>query len=308
MLDEVIARQFIYDIANLGVSKIGFAGGEAVLRLELLCELICQCKSLSLTPIVVTSGYWGKSERQTERIVSGLRAAGLDDIQLSLDNDHLEFMEIGHLASALAACKSAGFRNIKVIGTSRGNDNNFSTLVFYLEQVLKVSTEGMDLVDRNRVSHGSFESEQETYTLDYLENNVPRPSCMTEMMIDVNGDVYPCCQNFIGCIGNLHNHNISDIFAMAGDREEFRIFEELGPVQYAKRLDSQAGTNFGAKGYGSWCEVCSRTFGDPMFKDLLCTPLSLHQVLATISKGRNLTSSLPVIQEGCQSCGANATS
>lgn len=265
--------------------NIGFAGGEAVLRLELLCELIVQCKDLGLTPIVVSSGFWGRSKSQTERIISHLRSAGLDHIQLSLDSDHLKFIEIEHIATAVAACKKANFKNIKVMGTSNGNSNNFADLVIYLEQVLKISTEGLDLLDRNRVSHERFESEQKTYTLDNLEKNICKPHCLTELMIDVNGDVYPCCNNFVGRIGNLHEEDIESILIKAGDRSEFQIFQEIGPINYARRLDRELGTDFGNRQYGSWCEVCSRMFGRQKFQDLLNTPLSLNRLeLLSFSK------------------------
>lgn len=294
-LDADLARQFIADAAELGIQQIGFAGGEAVLRLELLCELVAQCRDVGLLPIVVTSGYWGKSRTQTTRIMSALRLAGLDNIQLSLDDDHLEFIALEDFAAALAACKAAGFSHIKVIGTSRGNSGTFAQLVLYVEQVLGVSTEKMDLIDRNRVSHGTFESKQDVYTLDFLADHVTRPNCMTEMMIDVNGDVYPCCQNFVGRIGNLHEASIAMILSQAESRSEYQAFAELGPIEYARRLDKHLGTSFCTETFGSWCEVCSKLFGTEKLSELLCTPLSLQHAIVEFSKGRSARRSLPVL-------------
>jgi MoaA/NifB/PqqE/SkfB family radical SAM enzyme len=279
-LDNGIARQFVADLARNGIKWVGFAGGEPVLRMDLLCELIGTARRLGMTPIVITSGYWGKTRKQADSVVSKLRQAGLDWIQLSLDEDHLEFVKLEEFATALAASKAAGFENIKVIGTSRGNKGNLADLVFYLERVLEISTEGMDLIDRYRVSHGNFESEQATHSLDELEAEVLKPACLTEIMLDVNGDVYPCCQNFIGRIGNLRDTTLDQVWAQACARPEFREFKNCGPLEYARRLDRRCGTAFQKEKYGSWCEVCSKIFGQSQFEDLFLHGLSKRTVLA----------------------------
>lgn len=268
-LDEHVAQRFIADLARNGIKFVGFAGGEPVLRMELLCELVAVALDLDMTPIVITSGYWGKTAKQASNVVAKLRRAGLDRIQLSLDEDHLQFVKFEEFATALAACKAAGFGNIKVIGTSRGNKNNLADLVLYLERVLHVSTVGMDLIDRYRVSNGDFVSEQTTYSLEELETKALKPGCLTELMLDVNGDLYPCCQNFVGRIGNLHQASLDEVWAGACARPEFREFKDCGPLEYVRRLDQRCGTAFQNAQYGSWCEVCSKVFGQRRFEDLL---------------------------------------
>lgn len=270
MLDEDVARRFISDAAKLGVPNIGFAGGEPVLRLDLLCDLISQCRELGVRPIVITSGYWGRSPMTARRTTERLRRAGLDWIQLSLDEDHLEFMEMEAIAGALIACREAGFEDIKVIGTSRGNKGNFADLVFYVEHVMGASTGGVDLVDRFRISHGSYRSEQTTYALSDLEKCVRRPGCLTEMMVDVNADVYPCCQNFVGPIGNLLREDLESVLRRVSPADSpFSRFHEIGPLSLARELDQTEGTSFAAQRYGCWCEVCSRIFADPRFRTRL---------------------------------------
>lgn len=282
-LDQTLARNFIDDLATLGVPHVGFAGGEPILRLDFLCQLIERSKFLGLIPIVISSGYWGKTEKQAIKVVEKLRSAGLDRIQLSLDDDHLEFIEIEDYARALAACEAAGFDDIKIVGTSKGNKGNFADLVFYVEKVLGVSSHNMDLVDRYRISHPACESEQKTFSLSHLETNVGKPACLSELMLDVNGDIYPCCQNFVGRVGNLYEDGLIACLHRAAEHQEYIRFQNEGPINYARFLDQACGTEFSSKTYSSWCEVCSRVFSDPRFEDRLNPSLSRHRNIADLS-------------------------
>lgn len=271
VIDERIARDVIRDAADLGIPQVGFAGGEAVMQLDLLCKLISLSREYDRETILTTSGYWGRSSQQRNRIVDRLVEAGLENIQISLDDEHLKFLTIEDVANAIVAAKKAGFKDIKILGTSRGNTYNFSELVFYIENVLNISTDGLDLVDRHRVSHSSYEKVANiTYLLPELDKKYPRAECMRDIMIDVNGDVYPCCNNFVGRIGNLNEKRVSDILSDIAGNEVFLGFLKKGPGGFAVDLDARNSTSLSKDRYGSWCEVCSKIFGDPCRKNLIC--------------------------------------
>jgi|GEM_PF-2827800 len=279
--DETISQELslkiLDQIKELEISFIGIAGGEPFLKLNLMKELIKKAYSYGMTAIVVTSAYWGISYKKALLKLKNLKELGLNWIQISLDDQHQQIVPMEMVANVLKAALKLDFEDIKLIGSSSGNSENFKYQLFYLEQVLGIDLKRIDIIDRPRVSHQYFEDhEQVKYPFEELENiekldlPITKPgACLTELMIDVNGDLYPCCNNFIGKLGNVFIEDIQSIIKNLNDNVYFRIIKQDGPFKLARHLDETQKTNFVNKRYGSWCELCGMIFQKKEFQDLL---------------------------------------
>ena len=262
---------------DLGVFAVGIAGGEPFLKMPLLRDVIMNTAGHDMMIIVVTNGYWAKTEKETTAILKQLKSKGLRRIQVSLDDQHQNVIPIERVANVVKAARDLNFDDIKILGTSQGNSGNFKYQLFYLQEILDTCLDDVDIIDRPRTSHKYFEDpDQVRYSFQDLEKAeekklpIRKPGdCLSELMVDMNGDVYPCCNNFIGRIGNLYETDLISIINDLGNRANFRLIKEGGPLKFAEMLDQSYHTKFTESSYGNWCELFARMFQNEQFRDLL---------------------------------------
>lgn len=277
VISKDLALRTLEEINELKIKTIGIAGGEPFLQVDLMRELIKTASSFGMTTIVVTNAYWAISKDAALTKLDDLRKLGLNWIQISLDDQHQQFIPIDRVANALKTAIELNFEDIKLIGSSKGNSEKFKYQLFYLQEVLGVCIDKIDIIDRPRISHQYFEdSEQVKYSFQELENTesldlpIKKPGdCLTELMVDVNGDLYPCCNNFIGRIGNVSVNNLQSTVENLRFNKYFNIIKQEGPFKLARYLDKTLNTGFSNRRYGSWCELCARIFQNDRFRDLL---------------------------------------
>lgn len=281
IMSQDLALKTLEELNELEIKIIGIAGGEPFLQVDLMRELIKKAASYGMRIIVVTNAYWAISKDAALDRLNEFRKLGLTWIQISLDDQHQRFIPFERIANAIKAAIDLDFEDIKLIGSSRGNSEKFKYQLFYLREVLGVCLDKIDIVDRPRVSHQYFEdSEQKKYSFLELENIDSLPiqepgdclkpgDCLTELMVDVNGDIYPCCNNFIGRIGNVSVNNLQEIAENLKFNKYYNIIKQGDPFKLARYLDQTLNTGFSNRKYASWCELCARIFQNDNFKDLL---------------------------------------
>lgn len=277
VMTKDLALKTIEEIIELKIKIIGIAGGEPFLQIDLMRELIKKATKNGITIIVVTNAYWAISKEMALSELGDLRKLGLTWIQISLDDQHQKFIPIECVANALKAAIELNFEDIKLIGSSKGNSENFKYQLFCLQQVFGICVDKIDIIDRPRISNQYFEDpKQVKYSFQELENTesldlpVKKPGdCLTELMVDVNGDLYPCCNNFIGKIGNVSVNKLQSIIENLRFNKYFNIIKQKGPFKLASYLDRTLNTDFSNRRYGSWCELCARIFQNDRFRNLL---------------------------------------
>lgn len=69
-------------------------GGECFLNMTYLLSLIKHIHSHNLTCRVVTNGFWAKSKEIAVKLLSECKKSGLDEINFSTGDDHLQYVSI----------------------------------------------------------------------------------------------------------------------------------------------------------------------------------------------------------------------
>jgi MoaA/NifB/PqqE/SkfB family radical SAM enzyme len=283
VMSQDLALKTLDEINMLKINTIGIAGGEPFLQVDLMRELIKKAASYRMRIIAVTNAHWGISKDEAVIKLSEFRKLGLNWIQISLDDHHQRFIPFERVANVIKAAIELNFEDIKVMGSSQGNSEKMKYQLFWLKEVLGVCLDKIDLIDRPRVSHKYFEdSEQKIYSVQDLEKTEKNKikegldlhiqqenECFTELMVDLNGDIYPCCNNFIGRIGNVSENNLQNILKNMCSNNYFDILKRDGPFKFTRYLDRTLNTDFSKRQYGSRCEVCARIFQTDRFRDLL---------------------------------------
>jgi hypothetical protein len=250
-------------------------GGEPLLFPDIVCAIHREARNAGVsTRQVITNGLWSRSGEETERIASDIAEAGVNNVLVSVDAFHQEFISIGFVRKSLLALLKAGINNIKLSPCwiiSEKDKNRYNETTKQLLQELE------DL--RIPLGRGNI-LVPEGAALEHLHEFVParkimwNESCsnirysdpldaIQSVCIDPDGQIN-ACRGFV--IGNAVEGDISE----ALDRYDPYALPEIkivmeedmnGLLQYARTL----GLDAEPEGYYTKCDMCMdlrRKIGD----------------------------------------------
>lgn len=89
-LNKVLS--LIHDSVESGINTVGITGGEPLLFFDEMIEIISVAKKHGMESKLVSNGFWGSTKEKAEEMVSILSNAGLNYLNISLDEFHLKFI------------------------------------------------------------------------------------------------------------------------------------------------------------------------------------------------------------------------
>jgi len=276
------ARRYINAFAASANAKVVvFVGGEPLLHLDDICELIALVRSHRLLSQVSTNAFWAGSEVKAESVVGRLAFAGLDHLALSADAYHSEFIDPRNVGRAFAAARQHGLvRKLQVIrsAVSEETDRLWAATGIDPAEIIDHSVYKRNrhdpafdakryiVVNRHWVApfgRGAFlRGHVEAKSLAEVED---MPCFMVRRfpIVYPNGDLYTCC-----CtagfyreykVGNLERENLAELDARMNADPVFDAIARVGPVMLAKRMKA-CGTPL-ADRFANPCHACRETLG-----------------------------------------------
>ena len=106
--DQILA--LIQSLEGRGIDLLAFTGGEPFLFGQRLVDFVREGKRYANAVRVVTSAYWANSDEAAQRKIVPLAAAGLDQISISWDDYHEEFVDFQNVKRAFACAKQHGIQ------------------------------------------------------------------------------------------------------------------------------------------------------------------------------------------------------
>lgn len=203
MLSYDDMARYIDEACELGtVGQIVFSGGEPTLLGEDLFRGIAYATQRGLLTRVVTNGWWGKTPEKADAFLGRLIESGLQEINISLDDMHQDWIPFESVKNSFLACVKRKFRCLlahKVLKNAR------MTRAYLEEQF------GVELID---FSHDRTYTPDEECRListgvvvpvgpkpqDYAQEELTygefRGSCgsvLRDIIIGANHQFLPCC-------------------------------------------------------------------------------------------------------------------
>ena len=89
-MDLTQTKRIATEMAFAHVRGISFTAGEPLLFLNDIVELLGVCRQNGIYSRVVTNGFWAKTPRRADEIVSKLKTAGLSQLRISCSRWHQE--------------------------------------------------------------------------------------------------------------------------------------------------------------------------------------------------------------------------
>jgi hypothetical protein len=90
------------------IKLVAFTGGEPFLLGDKLVEVVGKAHELGFTTRVVTSAFWAKTEQSAQRRLAKLLSVGLNELSISWDDFHEQFVAFACVYNAFWAAKEMG--------------------------------------------------------------------------------------------------------------------------------------------------------------------------------------------------------
>ena len=228
------AQRVINESLSLGAEWVSFSGGEPFLEHDLLKELVTLSSGKGLKTEVVTNGFWGKTKEEAYSALKPLIEAGLDVLNLSVDDLHGEYVPIESVRNAYWAAVDLGLKIVLMVSTGRDSGITSGSLPELL------GDDRIQLAGKSRIINPTAVIFETQFTpigrgadLNYdpvLFTEVRCNEVLRDIGIAPNGDIMPCCGP-LGTktvLGNINDEGLGVILDRAGrDPRHKRIREGL---------------------------------------------------------------------------------
>lgn len=116
-LDHATVLSAIRQAPEGGYSVVVFTGGEPTLAGDFLLEAISYARALNLSTRVVTNAHWAVDANRAKTITDRFRTAGLDEINYSTGDQHVRFVPVTRVLTAIDAAVRSGLSVAVMIET-----------------------------------------------------------------------------------------------------------------------------------------------------------------------------------------------
>jgi len=279
-----------------GVHTIIFAGGEPLLLGEHLFRSLEHVRSKKMRSRIVTNAYWANSVKRAEEITRRLRDSGLDEINISVDDFHLPFINADNVKRAFDAAMLLDFESIIIVHctgpTTKFNDEQLDELLgvklprLYDEEMnrrsdtltgeagrpyVAVSNSSLQYIGRATTE---LESADIPWASDWEKVSRQLGGCpwaVRSPAISPAGRLLSCCGfevagNDVLDIGDLREKSLEELLRTADNDLPLNMIALDGPYRIMDFLKEQEPDLPFREKYSSFCELCQHMVTDERIK------------------------------------------
>lgn len=211
------------------VDRFVLTGGEPFLYIKDIIKALKTIRSFGVQqPFrMVTSGYWGNTNKYVEEIIDKLKLLGVDEICLSYDFEHAQYVSSDAIKTILHHAKRVGILT-EISGTFWNETDNLESLISISDGTCKRNT--LVMPTGRAKSHFQGKKRYNIAPEEKVSCGHPRSYSLS---IYPDGEVYPCCAGGfsrdakLGC-GNVYIESPKSIISNVYSNFHVRIAKEIG--------------------------------------------------------------------------------
>lgn len=287
---EQLERILTQALTELDLRVIIFAGGEPMLLGETLYRAIRLCKQHGRMTRIVTNAYWAGNRDHALLKLKELRAAGLDELNISTDDYHDPYISFDHVRNAYEVALTLDFSAVVLANCYGPNStltpDRLTTALATPDMQLRFDDDGQgkSLVKKKgktlvvlsnspvqRLGRGIDQLPEEDFpstpigqSLDELADAIGGcPHAIRSAAISAKGHLLACCGfelegNPILDFGDLAEHSMAELLDRADDDLCANLIAILGPVKVMRLLQKICPDEVSfPRNYRSYCEACA---------------------------------------------------
>ncbi|MFQ6052775.1 MAG: radical SAM/SPASM domain-containing protein [Candidatus Bathyarchaeia archaeon] len=272
------ARGYIDQAVEIPTMEwISFTGGEPLLLPEMLLRLVGYASGRGLHTECVTNCFWAATKGEAEARLRGLADAGLDVVNISVDDFHQSHIPFERVRHCYNAAKLLGLKVVIMCAVARSSKLN-------VEEVARLlGDDGIRIVGRGAangeasalavetgfipVGRGAEIPESE-WAIDSGPIDGPCNAVLRDVAIAPSGRVLPCCSAAAlaeaAAVGNVRRYRLRRLIEEAGRRPLFRALSKEGPLGLQRRIGTMRRGR-----YVNRCHLCYEVLTDPRIGEAL---------------------------------------
>ncbi len=258
VMSEDLMFRAIHDAKKIGISGVGFSGGECFLYPELLLKGAQEARRNDMTVFIASNGFWGSWEN--EKIIDYLKKLNPDKIAFSRDFFHEKYVKQEDFDKAFKACQELNISCELEVADFNGEYSAGRYLQSLGEKKYVTQCRFYAAYRAGR----ALNLPEEMF-LNFADSK--HAGCIYDGKISVfyNGDVYPCCRHEVyGTqmkVGNMTEKSLQQVLSESYVPKICDVI--LNCNRMAKLVEiarSKLGYKISEK-MGCSCDFCRELFG-----------------------------------------------
>lgn len=269
-LDEDLLKHVVETAAVLKFKKIGFTGGEPLIRRKQLYKAAAIANEYGIPWGLTTGLGWTKKNSRAIFVANELCDFGINDITISIDPSHMKFTKLDVYLKFIETFINRSVPVLLSVTLFLHEREQFEkylkTEVFSQlgntpDNLLKTEFHYVAAVGFAAAKKGCGSTVKESAISDQMR--CPMKGTFV-FSVWPNGDVYPCCSTYVVNktnelkIGNVKNTPFNEIVDMVENDPFFWMFSNLGFKSIVSHLSENLDFSELLKNeYNDACDLCS---------------------------------------------------
>lgn len=266
-------RQYITESVEAyhTIKVLVLTGGECFLYGNKLDEIIKHANSLGLVVRVVTNGFWAKSYDKAKDRIESLIKVGLNEINFSTGDDHLQYVPIRNIKNGVIASLESGITT--VVNVESNEVKQFNSKHFIEDESLSKYIDKGQLKIINglwmpftEATFNEIEDARKIRKIHFSDSHTRCTNLFNTITIDPNHRMIACCgltSKYIKYLdlGNVKKNSIKELY-----ERQFEDFLKIwvateGPHKIMDFISQFLDIEIEYKSLHS-CQVCAMIFNN----------------------------------------------
>ncbi len=269
-LDEKAVIRLVKEASQIGtVDTIGLTGGDPFLMPKLINAALGETARLGLRCTIITSAFWAKTFKQAEHRLDSL-VRYPDEMGLSYDTAHAEFVPVEHLLHAYRAAMQRRCKIRILLGTEPSSTVTSEWMLGLLRAIPEhdealTTIEISNTVSTGRAADDAGVEQRKAASNKYLG---PCHTIFNKAAVNPQGKILACCGTIPYkdglCGGDIDKLSLQDAVNIMNRDSLLRWIALDGPVAILEdvtQVDLKPVTGDDVDGI---CHACDVMFSDPM--------------------------------------------
>lgn len=252
------------------IKLIVFTGGECFL-IDKIFEMIKYAKKLGYLTRCVSNAFWAKDQNAVSIVVKKIKNSGLDEINFSTGDDHIEYIQYERVVDASIATANAGITTLIAVDETNVSHFKYNDAVNHPKIVeYNNKKNGRILFVKNAwipIQSGIKPNNSENFKY----NGFGCDKLLSHPVITPLNEFYACCgltAKYIPelYIGNLNRNEMVNLYETALNDFLFIWIRLDGPINVLKKLSADHSELKFPNGIKHPCQACYILYNDCTFR------------------------------------------
>ncbi|TMO84324.1 radical SAM protein [Pseudoalteromonas spongiae] len=225
--------------------KVCFVGGEPFLEYRTLTDSISFASKMNMSTSVTTSAYWAKTPSISYSKLSKLTEAGLQELCISFDDYHMEYVSLQYIINACYESIKLGLKVILsiVVEPNCLIDREYIERLLNKHPLLKkeVNLDITGVTTTGRAEAQNTENTLNDRAASKFNYSGPCMSALRQFSVYPNKEIVPCCGalpfNQMMSKGNINNSKLSDVIMDSFSDKLMKWIAFEGPMKLLAEIE-----------------------------------------------------------------------